>query len=216
MLLPVLRRLVGIDQCDKQQVAAAVAHRVLYPVKRQFLQRVSELLMGSIEPFSKPVQVIPTPKVRSRPVYANGVVYVSTGFGKPQLWAVRVDGTGDVSDTHVLWKESSQIPAKPSPLLVDGRIYVLSDSGILTCVDAKDGKSQWRERIGGNYSASPALIGKQIYLMSHEGTVTVCSPGGEYKELAKFELEKQIMASPAVDGDAIIVRVGGTLSRVSN
>jgi outer membrane protein assembly factor BamB len=152
----------------------------------------------------------------ARPVYANGVVYVSTGFGKPQLWAVRVDGTGDVSDTHVLWKESSQIPAKPSPLLVDGRIYVLSDSGILTCVDAKDGKSQWRERIGGNYSASPALIGKQIYLMSHEGTVTVCSPGGEYKELAKFELEKQIMASPAVDGDAIIVRVGGTLSRVSN
>ncbi|MFT5525194.1 MAG: outer membrane protein assembly factor BamB [Pirellulaceae bacterium] len=150
----------------------------------------------------------------ARPIFADGVVYVSTGFGKPELWAVRVDGTGDVSGSHVLWKETSQIPAKPSPLIYDGKIYVLSDSGILTCLNAKDGKSVWRERIGGNYSASPALIGKQVYLMSHEGTVTVFAPGAQYKELAKFELEEQIMASPAVAGDDIILRAGDKLSRV--
>ena len=151
-----------------------------------------------------------------RPVVGHGNVYVCTGFGRPQLWAIRHDGSGDVSKSHVSWTTTKRIPAKPSPLLIGDEIYVISDGGIASCFDARTGSVHWVERVEGNYSASPLYAGGKIYVCSQEGQVTVIDPGTEYKVVSKNDVGGRIMASPAaLDGDLYIrtethlLRVGG-------
>ena len=149
-----------------------------------------------------------------RPVIEEGVVYFSTGFGKPELWAVRIDGTGDVTDTHVLWRELKGISKKPSPLLHEGLIYVMSDDGIASCFSAKDGEEVWKKRVGGDYSSSPLLAGGHIYFGSHDGKVTVIKPGIEGEIVAENQLDGQIMASPIAIDHAILLRTDKALYRI--
>ena len=143
-----------------------------------------------------------------RPVHdeKNDLVFISTGFGKPELWAVRPDGDGDITDSDkVAWKETKRIPAKPSPLLVDGELFVIQDGGIGTCFDAATGEVHWNERIGGNFSASPLYADDKIYLANQEGAVVVIAPGKEFQVLAENQLDGQLMASPiALDGSLLI------------
>lgn len=149
-----------------------------------------------------------------RPVHGAGVVFFSTGFGKPELWAVRVDGDGDVTDTHVQWTVTQGIPAKPSPLLHDGLIYVMADTGVASCFDATDGTQIWKKRIGGDYSSSPILAGGHIYFGSHDGQVTVIKPGREGEVVAENQVDGQIMASPAVVGNALVLRTAKAIYRI--
>ncbi|MEO1614241.1 MAG: PQQ-binding-like beta-propeller repeat protein [Planctomycetota bacterium] len=151
-----------------------------------------------------------------RPVYNDGVVYFSTGFGKPELWAVGVDGIGDVSKTHVKWTVIKGIPAKPSPLLHDGLIYVMEDNGVASCFRAKDGETVWKKRVGGKYSASPILVDGKIYFASHEGVVTVIRAGEEPEVLAENQVDGQIMASPAVVNDSLVIRTVDAIYRFAN
>ena len=148
-----------------------------------------------------------------RPVFGEGVVYFSTGFGKPELWAVKVDGSGDVSDTHVLWTQKQGIPAKPSPLLHDGLIYVMADNGVASCLDIADGEIVWKKRIGGDFSSSPTLAGGNIYFGSQGGKISVIKPGREVDVIAENAIEGQIMASPAVVDNAMIWRTNHALYR---
>ncbi len=150
-----------------------------------------------------------------RPVLGHGMVYISTGFGKAQLWAIRIDGTGDVTKTHVAWKEKRNIPTKPSPLLVGDRIYVMGDTGIATCFDAIDGATLWTERVGGNYSSSPLFADGKIYFANHDGVVTVIAPGDEYQELAENQLDGQIMATPIAIDDSLFIRTDTSLYRIN-
>lgn len=149
-----------------------------------------------------------------RPVYAHGLVYVATGFGKPEIWAIRPDGSGEVTDTHVVWKYSKQAPAKPSPVVVGGRFYMVSDGGIATCLDAKTGHQVWQERVPGEYSASPLAAAGRIYLFSMDGPATVLSDGADFKVEATNKLEEGFMASPAVIDDALILRTKNALYRI--
>ncbi len=143
-----------------------------------------------------------------RPVYQDGVTYFSTGFQKPELWAVRVDADarGDLTDTHVLWKFNRQVPANSSPILVRGRIYMASDRGVATCVDAATGTAVWQDRQEGNYSASPIYADGKLYFSSEQGQVTVFKPKDELKPLAVNQLNDRLMASPAVVGKSLIFR----------
>ena len=149
-----------------------------------------------------------------RPVYSDGVVYISTGFGKPQLWAISVDGSGDVSDTHVRWVETKGIPAKPSPLVVGDHIFVISDDGIASCFAKADGELLWKERIGGKYSASPLLAGNLIYVVSESGKTTVVQPGDAYQMVAQNQLDGHFMASPAAISGFMLVRSATALYRI--
>ena len=106
------------------------------------------------------------------------------------------------------------IPAKPSPLVHDDLIYVVSDNGVASCLSAKDGEQIWKKRIGGDYSASPLLAGGNIYFGSHDGKVTVLKPGVDGEVIAENQLEGKIMASPAVVDDAIILRTDRALYRI--
>ena len=149
-----------------------------------------------------------------RPVIGNGMAYIVTSFMQSKLLAVRYDGQGDVSESHVVWTSGRQIPKKPSLLLIGDELYLLSDAGIWTCVDAKTGEEHYRHRLGGQYSASPLFADGHIYLWSQEGVATVIKPGTEYVEVAQNEMKSGFMASPAVVDDALFVRTETHLFRI--
>jgi outer membrane protein assembly factor BamB len=149
-----------------------------------------------------------------RPVFGNGLVYFSTGFDSPVLMAVRSDGTGDVTKTHVAWTARRNAPQSSSPVLVGDALYMVADTGVLTCLDAKTGAERWAERVGGNYSASLLHAGGMLYLLSEEGVGTVVRPGASYDPVATNKLPgEKTLASPAVDGDALLVRTDKHLYR---
>lgn len=152
----------------------------------------------------------------SRPVFGHGHVYLSSGFSKADLIAVRPDGQGDVTASHVAWVEKKQMPSKPSPLLIGDLVYTIGDQGVATCLDAKTGKTVWMKRIGGNYSAAPIYAGGHIYYFSEEGKTTVFKPGTEFEIVAENELPDGFMASPAASDGALYLRTRTALYRVEN
>ncbi len=148
------------------------------------------------------------------PVYGEGVVYIATGFHLPALVAVRVDGEGDVSRTHVEWVRQRSIPFTSSPLLVGEEIYIVSDIGVISCLDAATGDVIWQQRVVGNYSASPTYADGRIYFLSEEGVATVIAPGTEYRLLASNRLDGWTLASMAVSGGSIFIRSDTNLYRI--
>jgi len=141
-----------------------------------------------------------------RPVFGNGRVFICTGFQQPSLLAIRVDGRGDVTKSHVIWRRDRGAPLTPSPLLVGEELYLISDNGIATCLDASTGKEHWQQRIGGNHSASPLYADGRIYFLSEDGQSVVIAPGKELKILATNQLNGQTLASMAVSDGAIFLR----------
>ncbi|MXY18217.1 MAG: PQQ-like beta-propeller repeat protein [Acidobacteria bacterium] len=150
-----------------------------------------------------------------RPVYGNGLVFIATGFQTPSMLAVRADGSGDVTDTHVAWTLRRGAPHTPSPLLVGDELYMVSDRGVLTCIDAESGEVHWQHRIGGNYSASPVFADGRIYLQSEEGKTTVIAPGTTYSELAVNQLDGSTLASMAVADGSVFLRTDSHLYRIT-
>lgn len=143
----------------------------------------------------------------ARPVVVGDVVFLNTGYLKPEIWAVRPKSQGTLSDDSVLWRYSRGVPAKPSPIWVDGLLYLISDrGGVLTCVDASNGNEVWTERLGGNFSASPVYADGKLYFCDQEGKTTVVRPGRTYEQLAVNSLDAGCMASPAAIDGALIVR----------
>lgn len=148
-----------------------------------------------------------------RPVVGDDTVFFATGFGKPQLWAAKIDGAGDVTRTHVLWTVTKGIPAKPSPLLHDGLVYVIDDNGVASSFDVMDGTEIWKKRLGGKFSASPIMAGGHLYFANHDGEVIVMTPGEDANVVQTNQLAGQIMASPAVINNALIIRTDQALYR---
>lgn len=153
-----------------------------------------------------------------RPVFSekHQLLFVSTGFGKPKLIAVRVDGSGDITDQgKIAWEEAKRIPAKPSPLLVGDELFVISDGGVVTCFNAATGEVHWTERVNGNYSASPLFADGKIYLANQEGTVSVLEPGRTFSLLSSNPFPGSFMASPIALGESLILRSDTSLYRFS-
>jgi outer membrane protein assembly factor BamB len=142
-----------------------------------------------------------------RPVVGDGVVYYATGFNTGQVFAVRFEGS-------IAWKTARGAPNKPSMLLADGLLYMINDSGVVTCLDAKTGDEVWRSRVPDSYSASPILADGRIYFFSEDGRTTVIEAGRAFKILAENMLDDGFMASAAVDGRAIYLRTKSALYRV--
>jgi outer membrane protein assembly factor BamB len=151
-----------------------------------------------------------------RPVYGNGLVFICTGFQQPSLLAVRLDGRGDVTKSHIAWTLKLGVSLTPSPLLVGDELYMVSDNGVASCIDAKTGAPHWQVRLGGNHSASPIYADGRIYFLSEEGESVVIAPGKEFKALAKNQLDGPTLASMAVSGGSIFVRSQTHLYRLSN
>jgi len=153
----------------------------------------------------------------ARPVYFNGLTMMCTGVGKKnELLAIKVDGQGDVTGTHVTWRTDMSVPRTPSPIIVGDLLYLLTDDGTLTCMDAKTGKQVWQERIRSNYCASPIYADGRIYFFSNQGKATIIKPGNTFQLLGTNTLESGLMASPAILGKALILRTKTHLYRVED
>ncbi len=150
------------------------------------------------------------------PLFSHGLVIFSTGYGKPDLVAVRPEGHGDVSSTHVAWRTTRGAPNKPSPIIVGDELYMLADNGVLTQLRIADGSEVWRQRLGAEYSASPVAAGDKIYFLAHDGTVSVVQASPTFQLLAENKLESRLMASPAIVGKDLLIRSEQALLRIGN
>lgn len=149
-----------------------------------------------------------------RPVFGHGLIFFSIGFDNPVVMAVRPDGRGDVTATHVAWTVRRGAPNTPSLLLVGDELYVLSDAGIASCLDAKTGNVHWQERIGGNCSASPVYGDGRIYFQNEEGLGVVIKAGQEFAKLASNPLHERTLASYAVGEGSLFIRTERQLYRI--
>ncbi len=148
------------------------------------------------------------------PVYGQGLAYMVTGFGKTELLAIRPDGRGDVTDTHVAWRTGNQVPQTPSPVVVGDLFFMINDTGTVTCLEAATGQQVWRQRIRGNFAASLLYADGHIYCFSQEGRSTVFNAAREYQALSTNILDAGCMASAAVWGKSLILRTKEHLYRI--
>jgi hypothetical protein len=146
--------------------------------------------------------------VAARPLFAHGMIYVFTSGLTGHMLAVKVDGHGDVTESHVAWTTTRSTPRIPSPVIVGDLLFMVTDKGgIARCLDAKTGEEFWRKRLGGDHWASPIYAGDNLYFLSKQGDVTVLPASQEEPEvLAKNTLDASFIASPAVAGDSLILR----------
>jgi outer membrane protein assembly factor BamB len=154
----------------------------------------------------------------SRIVSGNGLLFINSGGspGATHLLAVRQGGIGDVTESHVVWRMTEDVPHESSPVLVGDLLYLLSDKGVLNCKEALTGKTVWTERLEGEYGASLLYADNRIYISSKQGKTTIIRPGCTFKVLAVDELDGFIGASPAVAGKSLLMRTKTHLYRVEN
>jgi len=120
--------------------------------------------------------------------------------------AIRPDGQGDVTKTHVVWTCEVDVPDVTSPLSDGELVFMVTTGGMLTCLDAKDGKKQWDHDYDMEFHASPSLAGGRLYLFSQKGTALVVEAARQFKELFRTEMGDGFHASPAFAPGRIFLR----------
>lgn len=150
----------------------------------------------------------------TRPVLGHGMIFFPTGFSAGQLFAVRAGGRGLITDSHVAWKFRRGVSNKPSILLIGDLIYMISDTGIASCVEAATGGLVWQKRIGGEYSASPVYADGRIWFFSEEGRTVVIKPARTFEQVSENRLDEGFLASPAIAGRAFYLRTRTHLYRI--
>jgi outer membrane protein assembly factor BamB len=151
-----------------------------------------------------------------RPVVGHGMAFISTGYMTQHIIAVPLGGTGDITG-KIAWQTRKNAPNTPTPILVGNELYVVSDSGILTCFDAKTGTVHWSERLKGkSYSASPICVnGKELYFTSEEGVGQVIAAKKEgFDELGKGDMREKTFATFVPDNGAMYIRTESKLFKV--
>lgn len=151
-----------------------------------------------------------------RPLYHDGRIYACSGFNRAVLYAIRADGTGDVTETHVDWTVDKAIPKESSPIIVDGLLFVNDDKGVLSCLDPATGEDHYLERLDGKggYSSSPVYASGHLFFHNGEGTTTVVKPGEKFEKVAENDLGEYGLSSFAVVSDGFVVRTEGHLIRI--
>jgi hypothetical protein len=150
-------------------------------------------------------------------VFGQGLVMFVTGMGKPEVWAVKPDGEGDVTESNVAWKSTSKTVSKTaSPIVIGELLFMVTDDGVVCCLETATGRELWKQKIGGHYAASPIYADGRLYFCNQEGKTTVIKPGRSYELLATNSLETGCMASPAVSGQALLLRTKTHLYRIES
>ncbi len=148
----------------------------------------------------------PTEQFVASIVYNGELLFMTCGFPDRFIQAIRPDGRGNVTDTHVLWQKDRDCSYVPSPIAFGPYFLVVADNGVATCFEAKTGKSCWRERLGPHYSASLVSANGLVYFLSDKGVMTVVKPGAELDIVARNELGENTYASPAISDSQIFLR----------
>jgi outer membrane protein assembly factor BamB len=152
-----------------------------------------------------------------RPAVADGRVYLSTGWNRARLLAIRLDpeAKGDITKTHVEWECQDNVPRMASILLLDDTIFMADDNGWCSLLDAKDGKQLWKERLVSRVAASPVAAGRRVYVFDQKGDCAVLEPDRAGAHVVGTnQLPGGCMASPAVIDGTLIVRTRTHLYRI--
>lgn len=149
----------------------------------------------------------------SQPLFYDGVVYVNSGWikeeSKPmytQQYAVDPRGKGDISKTHVKWMYEDEVPQIPTPVIVDGLMYMVHDRGMITCLDVKTAKVIWKEKLKGNFNASPIYAAGNIYFINVKGYCTIIKASNTFQKIAENDIKETVKAMPVFIGDNMILR----------
>ena len=152
--------------------------------------------------------------IAPRPVVSDDHVFIITGYLKAELLAVKLGGKGNVTESHITWRDFRTLPFVSSPIVVGKHLYMVDDGGILTCRIAATGKTIWRERLSANFQASPVYAAGRLYFFDQEGTTHVVAPGEKFKLLAENKLAEGCIASAAVIEGSLILRTPTHVYRI--
>jgi outer membrane protein assembly factor BamB len=150
-----------------------------------------------------------------QPVIGHGLVIYNHDYDHPELIAVKLGGAGDITESHVVWRVQRGAPSSPSPLLVGDELYLVSDKGIASCLNAKTGERHWSERLGGNYSASPIFANDKILFLNEDSLATWIELGKEFKLSRTNEVPGRTFATPAFSNGAMYLRTDEHLYKIA-
>ena len=153
--------------------------------------------------------------IAPRPVYGEGLVFTMIDRDRPEMWAINPNGSGDITETHIEWKETKRMPPRASPIIIKGLLFVVDRNGYISCIEAKTGKPIWQKRMKGRFSASPILANNLIYFFNEDTVCTIIKPTRELEIVAENKLsDEKLMATPAFDENSIYIRTEKKLTRI--
>ena len=153
--------------------------------------------------------------IAPRPVYGEGLVFTMIDRDRPEMWAINPNGSGDITETHIEWKETKRMPPRASPIIIKGLLFVVDRNGYISCIEAKTGKPIWQKRMKGRFSASPILANNLIYFFNEDTVCTIIKPTRELEIVAENKLSgDKLMATPAFDENSIYIRTEKKLTRI--
>ncbi len=149
----------------------------------------------------------------SQPLFYDGLVYVNSGWifkdNDPfftRQFAVDPTGKGDVTKTHIKWMYEDEVPQIPTPVIVDDKMYMVHDRGMVTCLDVKTAEVIWKEKLKGNFNASPIYAAGNIYFFNVKGENTIIKPGDSFQKVAENKINGMVKAMPVFVNDKMILR----------
>lgn len=191
------------------------AHSFSTPIFREIAGRMQMIFCGNQEVASynpedgKRYWFVngPSEDFCSTPVYneKTGLVLISSAWPQRHLLAIKPDGKGDVSDTHIAWRSTNGAYYVPSPVTVGDYLISTMTSGVVHCIEAATGNILWKENLGKQY-ASAVLINGLVYMPNDEGVITIIKPGPVFEVIAKNPIGETMFASPAISNGRIYLR----------
>ncbi len=139
------------------------------------------------------------------PLIYGGQIYSTSGRNGPVI-CIRPGGSGDVTESHVVWKVSQGAPYVPTGVVYRNRLFSINDNGIAICWNAGDGEQVWRQRIGGSFTASVVAGDGKLYTIDEDGTLYVLAAADSYQELSRHDLDERSLATPALAAGKLYVR----------
>lgn len=176
--------------------------------KKQMVMTGSKCVAGYDPDTGKQLWIVdgPTEQFVSSVVMSHGLFFLTAGFPEYWVMAIRPDGTGNVTKTHVAWSKKNEGGYVPSPVADGDHFFTAADNGIATCWEAKTGALKWKERIGRHYSGSAVAANGRIYFIDDDGVTVVVKASDKFEVLAKNPLGEKCFTSPAFSDGNIFVR----------
>ncbi|MBN2314176.1 MAG: PQQ-like beta-propeller repeat protein [Sedimentisphaerales bacterium] len=149
----------------------------------------------------------PSEEFVATPVYSEkvGLVFISSSWPRREIFAIRPDGRGNITETHIAWRDAAGAPYVPSMIVADDFLLTVNHSGVGFCYEAATGKVHWQEKLG-RHHASPVLIEGLVFMINDDGQVNVIKPGVAFERVAKVELGESCYASPAISDGQVVLR----------
>ncbi|MHC4324955.1 MAG: PQQ-binding-like beta-propeller repeat protein, partial [Planctomycetota bacterium] len=149
----------------------------------------------------------PSQEFVATPVYSEkaGLVFISSSWPKSVLLAIRPNGRGNVTETHIAWQDRKGAPYVPSMIVAGDFLLSINRGGTAFCYEAATGKVLWQQKLG-RHHASPVLVGGLVFLINDNGQVNVIKPGRQFERVATYELGESCYASPAISEGRVYIR----------